>query len=781
MEFIKEVGALYMPKYQAILRRIKQEKVTEQHQQLHRSGSRPLNQASAVQAKETKSVRRRASASSSSPTEAATELKNEDEHGEGGYEVIDGVTGEHEDNVDQQPTPDVPGAADAQAPLQSQNSALVERTVVKESATNTELDWEKEILRREQQALEKEQSAFEREEALLKKENEVSVKEEELLTQIGTLQDELKKALIRSADAETAAKEISDRALKAESTVRQLQEASSSSATIQKEITRREHEEWESAIKAMKDAHQIEITNFKAAETELVARIQQLSNDTSRLTYRLQKANEDLKDKEQECSKREKELRELEIAIELMKREKLANAHQCSTDVESITRRYKGTEERNRQLELDVKELQGNLKAVYNKCIEKDDAIHQLNKALLSKVEDIETMKHQQSKFNDRQEKLLHQQQELYEKQLKASILQIEMEFRKEHTDLLQKRQAQQRKYQEVVRENARMKDMYDNCVKREAEANDEIQRLQATLMDDKKKLFVLDAKKLDDYEMKIRDLFDQNARLQQELEWIRGKNEEMLKVNERWKQVQTAHDALQNELTQSKQQQTIWKKQEDDMKAALKVKNVMLDDQLRQIEELRQRLKEDEEQFQDEMMEMQTQVNDLEAALDENIQRLMDEKATNKTLSQTVTEKERKLATQEEQRQSLQEKLDQKHEALEFIEREMDQMRVALSAQDGLFKKRMEKHLEQHRETLEQVQIAAEEAVERQRIEWSVKKQEMVETYSALASKLKEVTSENTKLRIDLEAERRQTTQNDHDMRVLLAQVTTPAASVCM
>lgn len=783
VEFIREVGALYMPKYQAILRRIKQEKITEQQQQVHRPGLRSPHQASSVQTKETKPVRRRVSSSNPSSAGTAAELKNEDEHEQNVDDIVHAVEANGSELVDNTDTPkpsgaSAPGAADIQAPLQSRSGAQVQRILVKDSSTNTELDWEKELLRREQQALEKEQNALEKEKAFLKRENEVSVKEKQLLRQIETLQDELKTALARSVHAESAVKEISDRALRAESTVKELQEASSSSATIQKEMKQTEHEERESAMKASREAHQVEITKCKANEIELINRMEKLNSDTSQLTDRLQKANEDLRAKVQELSRREKEQRELEVVVELMKREKLANAHQFSGDMETISRRHKEAEERSRQLEQDVKELQGNLKAVYNKCIEKDDAIHLLNKALLSKIEDIDTMKRQQSKFNDRQEKLLHQQQELYEKQLKASILQIEMEFRKEHTDLLQKRHAQHRKYQEAVRENTRMKDMYENCIKREAESSEEIQRLQATLMDDKKKLFMLDAKKLDDYEMKIHELFEQNARLQQELERIRGKNDEMLKVNDRLKDVQSAHDALQNELAQWKQQQSVWKKQEDDLKAALKVKDVMLDDQQRQIEELRKRLKDDEDQFQDEMMEMQTQLNDLEAALDENIQRLMDEKAKSKTLSESIAEKEQTLATQDEEIQSTKEKLDQKHAALEFIEKEMDQMRVALSAQDGLFKKRMEKHLEQHREALELGRISAEESIERQRIEWDAKKQEMVENYSTLASKLKEVTSENTKLRIDLEAERRQTAQNDQDMRVLLAQVRASPAS---
>lgn len=780
VEFIKEVGALYMPKYQAILRRIKQEKITEQ-QQVHRPGSRSPHQASTAQTKGTKPARRRESPGILSSTEAATELKTEDDHEQSADDAVEANESEHVDDVaESKPSgAAVPGAADVPASLQSRQ---VQRIVVKDSSTNTELDWEKEMLRREQQALEKEQATLEKEKAMLTKENEVSVKEKQLLGQVKTLQDELKSALARSDHAEAAMKEISERALRAESTVKELREASSSSATSQKEMQKSAHEEWESAMKALREAHQIEIIKHKATETELITKMEKLSSDTNQLTDRLQKANDDLREKEQELSRREKEQRELEVSIELIKREKLSDAHQFSGDMEAISRRHKEAEERSRQLEQDVKELQGNLKAVYNKCIEKDDAIHQLNKALLSKIEDIDTMKRQQSKFNDRQEKLLHQQQELYEKQLKASILQIEMEFRKEHTDLLQKRQTQQRKYHEAVRENARFKDMYENCIKREAEANEEIQRLQATLMDDKKKLFMLDAKKLDDYEMKIHNLFEQNNRLQQELERIRGRNEEMLKVNERLKEVQKAHDALETELTQWKQQQSVWKKQEDDLKAALKVKDVMLDDQLRQIEELRKRLKDDEEQFQDEMMEMQTQLNDLEAALDEHIQRLMDEKAKSKALSESIAEKELIIATQDQEIQSLKEKLDQKHAALEFIEKEMDQMRLALSAQDGLFKRRMEKHLEQHREALERVRSSAEDAIERQRIEWDAKKQEMVADYSDLVSKLKQVTSENTKLRIDLEAERRQTTQNDQDMRVLLAQVWAPSvASSCL
>jgi chromosome segregation ATPase len=228
----------------------------------------------------------------------------------------------------------------------------------------------------------------------------------------------------------------------------------------------------------------------------------------------------------------------------------------------------------------------------------------------------------------------------------------------------------------------------------------------------------------------------------------------------------------LRAEIERLNGQEENWKKQEDDLRAALKVKDVMLNDQLRQINELRHEREEIEGRFNDEMAEFQAQVEELEGALDDSAQRAMDGETKCEALETEKHQLERQIAVLSEQAEEQLSALEQKRAALDFIEQEMDRMRSALSNQDELFQKRLQKRVEQHHEELEQIQAEAEEARERLRVESETARREVMNKYQSLSIELQSVAAQNSKLRVAIEQERKKNAQNDHDMRVLLAQV---------
>ncbi|OWZ23907.1 hypothetical protein PHMEG_0001132 [Phytophthora megakarya] len=424
------------------------------------------------------------------------------------------------------------------------------------------------------------------------------------------------------------------------------------------------------------------------------------------------------------------------------------------------------------QLEKQIAELKANVESVYNKCIGKDEAIQQLKTSLASRQDELETLRMQHVKDNERQDKLHQQQQDLYERQLQTSIVQVEMEFRKEYQQSTQKFQVMQRKYQERLKDMKRIREAYQVSLQREAAAKAEVEKLQAILQDDKKKLFVEDTKRSDAFKAEILEERSKRKEVEQRLVDEQKKYAQVAVLKAELDERHLENEKLHADIQLLEEHRETCKKLEDDLRAALKVKDVMLADQLRQIKELTNDRQNAEAQFNDEIAEYQTQIEDLEAALDENLQKAAEEVVKNETLSGRLAVLEKDVPMKDDELNSLRSDLEQKVSALEFLDQEMQRMRTVLENQDELFQKRIQKHTEHHREEVERVRVGAEEERERQRHGWETERGEMVHKYEVLATEMEKVAAQNGKLRVALDQERRKTAQNDRDMRILLAQI---------
>lgn len=659
-----------------------------------------------------------------------------------------------------------------QIPESTPQEARIQRVLIKEVSTNTEFDFEKEILRREQAIIQKENDVLTKEKALFAQENEGFAREKELSAQILKLQEELALVIARATKAEMAAAEATNQLLQKEQMELRSHAASATADELRLQEQTKQQHALATEIAALKDAHRLELEHLKTVESNLMRTIDIAQEESKEMARVLHEKENEHRAKEAAFIRSEAKASELTVSLDRALAEHNSVTQRLTSEVQTHKDRHEQAEKRNLQLELQVKELKANVEAVYNRCIEKDDEIHRLKRALLSKAEDMEDLKAQHGKATERVEKMAQQQNELYKQRLETSVAQIEMEFRKEHYHSMSKLQLLQKKHHESTRDMAQLKNAYQMSLQREADTQSEFVKLQAILADDKRKLFMEDAKRTDELKVTIANLSSEVVDVKAQLAAAKEKNSTLETVEAASEDLRVVNGRLRTEMARQGSEIEALKRLEDDLRAAIKVKDVMLDHQQGQLSQLRKEREDCEQQLQEEIAELQAQVDDLEMALDENIQKVMDSEAKQERTTAKLHEKERAFQVKAQEIDDLTHELNKKHGALELIETEMERMRDVLNDQNALFQKRLEKHLEAHREELERVKIGAEEARELLRIQWEAERRDMMQRFASVSSDLRDVAAQNAKLRVSVETERKRMAQSDQEMRVLLAQV---------
>lgn len=648
----------------------------------------------------------------------------------------------------------------------------LQRVLIKDASTNTEFDFEKELLRREHEVVHREQEVLAKEKELFTTESAFFAKEKEFAAQSIKLQDELSTATARAARAETAAMESANQLLHKEQDLLRSHAASAAADELRLQEHIQHQALLETQLAELKEAHRRELEQLKTIEENLLRTIEIAQDENKELHRLMQEKESDIRIKEAALVRGEAKMSELTASLERAASEQRTTTQRLSSEAQSNKDRLDQAEKRNAQLENQVKELKANVETVYNKCIEKDDDIYRLKRALLSKSEDMEDMKVQHAKATERIEKMARQQSDLYRQRLETSIAQMEMEFRKEHYHSMNKLQVVQKKHQEASRDTVRLKDAYQLSLKREADAQQEISKLQALLADDKRRVFVEDAQRADNYRLSLESLKSEIVDLKAQLETAREKSGTLETIEAVAEELRLTNDQLRAETMRQASEIETLKVLEGDLRAAIKVKDVMIEHEQAQAASMRKDRDSVEQQLQDEIAELHNQVDDLEMALDENIQK---EQSYEKELERTLAhlhEKERAVDVKAQEIDDLAHELGKKHGALELIETEMERLRASLDDQNGIFQRRLERHLEQHREELERVKAGAEDSRELLRIQWEAERREMIQRYASVSSDLKDVAAQNAKLRVSVEAERKRNAQCDQEMRVLLAQV---------
>ncbi|KAJ0409846.1 hypothetical protein P43SY_005740 [Pythium insidiosum] len=415
-----------------------------------------------------------------------------------------------------------------------------------------------------------------------------------------------------------------------------------------------------------------------------------------------------------------------------------------------------------------LRELHSRHEQLRHDSLQRDDELYRTRKAMQAKQAEVDDVKALLVKSAERQDRLQQQQQQWYDKQLQATVLQLELEFRREREVATRTLQAAQRKYQTALQQTARFKSAYEASLQRETQLKDEAARLRAAIADDQRKLLQQDEAVRAGFELRLQRLEDEKQALRDELALAQDKLTAIPALQRETDSARAATDKQRAEVERCVAELAAAAQRESDFKAALKVKDVMLDDQLRQIEELRHSQRELERDAQ----EWQAQVEDLEAALDDHIQRLSEAEGKANELQSELERARDSLQEVDSERALLTEQLERKDTALAVIEREMERLRAALSNQEELLERRLQKRLERHHEAAELDKLAGEEergrlvgAFERTQRQWQARYQQVVGELQAMATQTKELLAA-------LASERSKNAQTDQEMRVLLAQI---------
>jgi chromosome segregation ATPase len=647
-------------------------------------------------------------------------------------------------------------------------AALPMRVVLREVSTNTELNLEKAILDRETLLLEKQATSLAREQEFLRRETEFFAKEKEQQETIRQLQSELTSALERIAKLETQATQTTHEwEAKLQEVIHSREEDTKVEITHMAQLKQLQHE-----------VERLQCTN-ESLSAELSSKdnlIFQLREDSSRTHLEeaasVQHARANVTALEAALKETEDRWRYQEGQLKSQQAAHAAKVETLSQQVSRLDLGHKAQAKQIEETEKRLHDMKTSRDHFREECLHKDDELYRLKKALLHKSEEVEEVRVQLMKAAERQDRMQQQQQQLYDKQLQASIVQLEMEFRREHHQATEKLQVAYRKYQETLRQLQRFKGSYESSLKREALLKEEVHRLSAIIEGDKEKLVDQELTKRAEYEFKIKRLQDETRGLQDELVAAREETARVSALQHELEESRLEIDRLSGEMKRVEVVVQTFGVKEGDWKAALKVKDTMLNDQMRQLDELRKQLKTLEDAYQHDTGELEARIEDLEEALDESLEKISRLQEKYDRAKAALAENEDESTKHRGKMDDMAKEIELKNAALELIEGEMSRMRDTLSKQDGIFQKRLQRYLEQHREEMERTRVSVEETNTKLRVELEEQQAAMTQKYDKLADDLKDMAAQNTKLRVTLDQERKKNLQSDREMRVLLAQV---------
>lgn len=636
-----------------------------------------------------------------------------------------------------------------------------QRLVVKDSSTNTSVDLEKETLLRDQALAQKAAQLVETETTLLATEQASTMRETTLRASIVELQEQLREAEARACRAEATVLDLSTRLVDTEQT-----QAAASTQTVWSE----QQAEAPSSRSVLEAAHQAEVAKLTATNGALETTMATMARDLETLTQQCRETEARLALETTRGDTSEAIAADLADALERARKTHDALAVQLSDDVKDSNDRAEHAETCRRHLETQVTELRANVEKVYNKCIEKDETIQQLHQSLVARQSDLDALRGQAAKDQARQDQMLAQQQDVYARQLDASIGQVEVEFRKEYARAVQTIQSLQRRGQARVERLQQMQDAYRQSLAREAAAKAEVAKLQARFADELQHVGGNEAR--------------QRETLQAALDAERAKCHDL---EERWRDEQRTSaqvavlraerdaqrletDRLCHELSLRDEEAAQWEKRRDELQAACKVKDVMLADHVRQIQELTHARQRMEAQVTDERLEYQAHVDDLEAALDESLEKAAHEQVKHETLATKVTALEQEIEAQAGHATVLRTEVAQKVAALEVLEHEVQRMRLVLETQADRFRTQLERATELHRQETERLCASAEEERGQELQRWEAQRQELVRRIEDVSTQRQHEAKARAAAHVAFESERRKTARHDREMRCLLA-----------
>ncbi|GLE11515.1 hypothetical protein PINS_up023990 [Pythium insidiosum] len=591
-------------------------------------------------------------------------------------------------------------------PLESPRRPI-QRVVYREIATNTELDLDQELQQRDAKLKAMETALMEREQAILAREAALKTDESQTEQRLHELQEEL--AIARRQAQDTDAKLKQTQHLLDEKAAAQIdaernfqavqQRLQNETETLQQHVERLQRQ-----LDAQEASARQQLQSRDATQSELQQTIERLQSERQRDALAIREAEQ--RTQQQLREEHERRCRELDDAARTRQRDLESRVELLTRQLSDAASTVRDSESRYQTLDQQLRELHTRHEQLRLESLQRDEELYRSRKALQAKQSEVDDVKALLVKSAERQDRLQQQQQQWYDKQLQASVLSLELEFRRERELATRTLQAAQRKYQTALQQTARFKSAYEASLQRETQLKEETARLRAAMADDQRKLLQQDEAVRAGFALRLQRLDDEKQALRDELVLAQDKLTAIPALQRELEAAATAAEKTEELLKQRDDALAVASQRERDLQAALKVKDVMLDDQLRQLEELRHAQRELER----DAGEWQAQVDDLEAALDDHIQRLSEAEDQRNELQRELDLARERVIELKGERALVEQQIERKDTALALIEGEMERLREALSNQEALLERRLQKRLERLHEATAREQLASED-----------------------------------------------------------------------
>ncbi|ETW08354.1 hypothetical protein H310_00952 [Aphanomyces invadans] len=387
-----------------------------------------------------------------------------------------------------------------------------------------------------------------------------------------------------------------------------------------------------------------------------------------------------------------------------------------------------------RQLKADMQELKYTLEDAYAKYAAKEKEVSSLRHEAFLKGSELDKVVHRHQEELSRREKEWKVQEVLVQRQFRMSLHEVEMEFRLKQSESILKLKQLTQAYQGAVAEAKQSEAKNRAILQSEASLKGRVSELTSQLQGVDKKLAQIE----ESCQHSIREHQATIEELEEALDAARTHTTALETELHQARDVAKAVEDLQRQLSEAT--------------ATLQVKNIMLDDQAQQIMALRR----DNDAHRRDHEDLQEQIRDLEQALDESLVRQHD--------MERDIHRVQANADKLDQWEALQDELDAKVHALEYIEKEMHSMRKTITKQDEIARERLEALQDEHEVAIKAAQATAQ-AHKHEASQWEAKCGAMEARYRTLHDQNRQLhrSIRDHELRV-------QTTENE--MKVLLQQM---------
>nr|CCA22460.1 conserved hypothetical protein [Albugo laibachii Nc14] len=635
-------------------------------------------------------------------------------------------------------------------------------------ATNTEADYERELVKMKKQVFELEREYSESEKASKDRQQQLLCQERIQQKRISQLESEVDRVNSSLQKAESVITPLRDEVQKLEIKLGEMSAEIQLQKQIETSITK------DTDMKILMDELKCEAVNTLASVREEIAKVVKEFDSEQRQVGATEKTQgsctthcNELEACKMLLSRSQHEMARLEKRLEEFAAESRPNhvgEFSTAKDEELLNLRHRFDSLKQR--------------FVHSKTLlaKKQTDTEHLVQLLEVRNQECDTLRRQNQDLLHMHENFAAQQMQVFESQLQTKLSIAESEFRKEFELWRDEREALTKRLESITSKYQVQTLALQRAEKKEARWRRKVAHIE------KDKSLIATRKGLGDRETPSQfDKFEQEIeKITRELSTVQQERDQVKKSHELCGDLQAKVVSLENEnnqlLSSAKQQheqmESDWKRKQDEWEATIKIKDVMITAQTRQIDNIRQQSDEGEVQNNKERSYLLAQISELESTLDEHIQKLDNYRHRITDLKQERQELISRLQSAEELSTASRSKFLEAKKATEVLKSELETLRISSEKEKCTLQELLSEQKEITRRQLQEQSHRMQKVHDDWKIQEEDTRKKLSDDCMHLQRQLKKTTDRKEQLTAHLQAARTQLAQNDRDLRVLITQV---------